>query len=377
MDARRLTAAIVSLVATLTAAWLVGPAAGASSGGDRAPLDVRVFAHVPDPGLPEGIAVARRRHGRRTIYVGTSPKDPGVAGKPPSKLFAYSRRGELKREWTIEGQDLSNPFYGLYGLALDGDGRVYAADAVPSRIVRLDPHTGQQDTYASIPDVPSCTLSGQTGNCSATLGDMKPFPNFPVFAPDGTMYMTDTAQALIWRITPGGGQPEVWLTDPGLESLFGPNGAQLTPDGGTLMFALTTQSSPLANPQRPAGLYTVPIQDDGSPGALELFWESSDAPDGFAIARSGNVYVALSSPFAPGLAVVSPQGEEIARVPENAAANAQLEVPFDAPANVAFLGRRALVTNHAFITRNPQHYAVLDVFAGERGAALFAPSLPG
>jgi hypothetical protein len=73
------------------------------------------------------------------------------------------------------------------------------------------------------------------------------------------------------------------------------------------------------------------------------------------------------------VAVISPHGEEIARTPESELENQQMEVPFDQPASAAFLGKRVLVTNHALFSRNPDHYAVLDVFADERGLPLFRP----
>ena len=346
----------------------------AASAGARGYLDVKLFAHVPAPGQPEGIAVGSDG----TVYVGTSPKDAlGIDGRPPSKLFAFNPDGSLARDWTVQGQDRNFQLYGLYGVTLDGADRVYAVDNVPPRIIRIDPRTGAQTTYAEFRDVPPCG-AGRTTDCSQTAADMKPFPNFAVFAADGTMYVSDNAQALIWRIPPGGGRPEVWFTDPGLETIFGPNGMELEAGGRTLMFALTTQNRPGQTPARPVGLYRLPIEQDGSAGQLSLFWGggSNDAPDGFALAASGNVYVADSNPLASGLVVVSPQGREIARTPANFFANQQLEVPFDQPANVAFLGQSVLVTNHAFLSHNSQHYAVLDVFTGETGLPLFRPFGP-
>jgi hypothetical protein len=50
-----------------------------------------------------------------------------------------------------------------------------------------------------------------------------------------------------------------------------------------------------------------------------------------------------------------------------------MEVPYDGPASVAFAGERVLVTNQTFPTAHPEHWAVLDVFVGERGLPLFRP----
>jgi DNA-binding beta-propeller fold protein YncE len=336
----------------------------------REPLDVDLFARVPDPGLPEGIAVGPDG----LVYVGTSPKDGNPLTRKPSKVFAYNSHGTLVHEYTIRGQDLTDPGYGLLGMAFDGDGLLYALDARPPRVVTLDPRTGTQHEYARFSNVPSCQVPGTAGRCSATVGDLNTFPDYPVFAPDGTLYVTDLFQALIWRIPRGGGTAQVWFTDPRLESLFGPNGIAFLPDGRTLVFALTTQGNPAAG-SAPAGLYKLPVRPNGAPGGLSLLWESrmDDGPDGFAIGASGKFYVALSN--ANAVAVVSPHGTELARTPSSQQENEQMEVPFDAPASVAFLGNRALVTNHAFISRNPEHFAVLDVFAGEPGRPLFRPRI--
>jgi sugar lactone lactonase YvrE len=345
--------------------------AATAHGRDR--FDVELFARVPDPGSPEGIAIDSDRR----VYVGTSPKEGGPLGaRRRSKVFVYDRRGELRREFLIRGQDLEEPFYGLLGMAFDGRDRLYAADAAPPRIVRLNPRTGVQRTYTRFRDVPPCDAVARSDNCSETTIDMASFPDYPVFAPDGTMYVTDLNQALIWRVPPGGGRPKVWFTEAGFESLFGPNGIQFLADGRTLLFALSTEGNPAAIPHRPSGLYRLRVRRDGTPGQPRLFWRAgiADVPDGFAIARSGNVYVALAGTTGNAVAVISPDGEETARAPASELENQQMEVPFDQPASAAFLGKRVLVTNHALFSRNPDHYAVLDVFAGERGLPLFRPT---
>ena len=61
--------------------------------------------------------------------------------------------------------------------------------------------------HARFRDVPSCGMAMRQSDCSATTGDLASFPNFAVFAPDGTMYVTDIQQALIWRVPRGGGRP--------------------------------------------------------------------------------------------------------------------------------------------------------------------------
>jgi hypothetical protein len=115
------------------------------------------------------------------------------------------------------------------------------------------------------------------------------------------------------------------------------------------------------------------VRRDGRAGELRRVWTSrpADGPDGIALARSGRIYVALS--IGNALAVVSPDGREVARFPATPEANARLAVPFDGPASLAFLGRRLLVTNQSPLRSNPASWALFDVWAGEAGVPLFHP----
>ena len=343
---------------------LVASAVAPAFAQDRPRLDVDVFARVGSPGQPEAIAVAPNG----TVYVGTNQQQRGDS-ELPSRIFAYSPRGELVREYVVSGQNLEEP-HGIQGLALDRDGVLYALDrAARARVFTLDPRTGEQRDYAEFRDVPRCPPAGPDGNCSATVLDNGPGPNFPAFGPDGSLYVTDIDQALIWRVPKGGGQPEVFFTDSRLENVFGPNGIQMMGDGRTLMFAVTAQSPSAGNPAI-GRLWKLPIGPDGKAGELEPFWESEpvDGPDGFAIAQSGNVYVALAG--ASKLVQVSPAGEEVARIPEQ-----QTDPPFDGPASVAFSGESVLVTNQSYPAGDPDHWVVFDVFTGEPGLPLFRPRI--
>ncbi|MBW3620990.1 MAG: SMP-30/gluconolactonase/LRE family protein [Actinobacteria bacterium] len=351
----------------LAAATLLGtPAEGRQS--PPGTLEVSLFTRVGDPGQPEGLWV----DDAGTVYVGTHNAGRGDADAP-SALFAYDPTGSLLREYVIEGQDLDAD-HGILGIAADADGVLYILDRAPARVLTLDPRTGDQATYATFHDVPVCAAADDD-QCSEAVVDLAPFPDYPVFAPDGTMYVTDLEQGLLWRVAPGGGEAEVWFTDARLESVFGPNGIQFLPDGRTLLFAQTGSTPPGATDPATGKLYTLPVASDGSPGELEVFWEGRpvDGPDGFAIARSGNVYVALAG--ANQVMVLGPDGSELARVPATPIGNQQQEVPFDTPASVAFLGGQVLVTNQSFFTGTESHWAVLAVDAGEEALPFFEPRI--
>jgi DNA-binding beta-propeller fold protein YncE len=359
-----------ALVCVAAACGLLACAAAAPAAPARPLYDVQVFARVPSPGSPEPVVVAPDR----TVYVGTNQAGKGsdADAAAPSRVFAFSPAGKLLRSYVLKGQPLGQD-HGIQGIAQDGDGLLYLLDrSADPRVVVLDPVTGAQRRYASFRDVPACSAAGRTTDCSATVNDAAAGPDYATFAPDGTLYVTDIDQALIWRVKRGGGKAEVWFTDPRLESVFGPNGIQFLPGGRTLLF-VNTGSNPQAGNPATGRLYRLPLKPDGRPGTLTQLWESRplDGPDGFAIGRSGRVYLALAG--ASQMVVLTQAGDELARFPATPLQNQQQEIPFNGPASVAFDGRRLLVTNQGFPEGTPDTWAVLDVWAGETGLPLFRP----
>src|SRR3712207_1584781 len=101
---------------------LAASPAGFAGAGGRERLDIRVFARVPEPGQPEPIAIGPDRR----IYVGTNQLMHGDRDAP-SRIFAYSPRGEIVRSYVIKGQPLEAD-HGIQGLAFDGRGRLFALD---------------------------------------------------------------------------------------------------------------------------------------------------------------------------------------------------------------------------------------------------------
>jgi sugar lactone lactonase YvrE len=359
--------ALKSAVAMLVLLALVA-AAGTALAGGRERLDIAVFARVPEPGQPGPIAIGPDRR----IYVGTNQLLHGDRDAP-SKIFAYSPRGEIVRSYVIKGQPLQGE-HGIQGLAFDGRGRLFALDRSDDpRVLVIDPKTGRQRTYSRFRDVPPCPPLGEARNCSATVSDRTAEPDYAAFGPGGALYVSDIEQALIWRVPRGGGRPSVWLTDSRFESPFGPNGVQFMEGGRRLLLAVTGTRPD--GPEVGAGaLFEIPLRGRRArAGVPETLWTSRpfDGPDGFAIARSGRIYLALAG--ASQIALLSPSGEEIDRAPASPFENQQEEIPVDSPGSVAFFGRRALVSNHSAIAGNPDSWAILDVWAGERGLSLYKP----
>ncbi|MEA2441678.1 MAG: hypothetical protein QOH76_3102 [Thermoleophilaceae bacterium] len=357
-------ATVLTLIAAVFAA-LATPAQA------RDRFDIRVLARVPAPGYPALSLVSGGR-----IYVGTFTNVMG-SDTGPSKVFAFARDGQLLREYTVAGQT-PGASHGVQVAAIDAQGRLYLLDQHPARVVTLDPASGKQTTYGTFKDVPPCLPAAATGDCSATTSDNEPEPDYAAWGTDGSLYVTDYTQGLVWRVPPGGGEAKIWLTDPLLDGAeFGPAGIVLMPDRRTLM--ISTSAGGVITPGDPTTgkLYTVPIGADGKPGALKKLWESGprEGPDGFALAASGNIYLALVGPGANQIVEIAADGKELARAPADPATNGQMEVPFDSPSSVQFDGTRLIVTNDAFFSGDQSHMVLFDVFAGEPGAPVYVPGV--
>jgi sugar lactone lactonase YvrE len=349
---RRFLTALLSLAAF---ASLVPEASSASR--PKRPLgDSRVVAHLPAaPGFPEGIAVAGRK-----MYV-SAPAQFGFKGE--GKVYAFdTRNGDLLREYTIAALD-PNQDHALVGLALDGNGHLYVLD-IQKGVVRIDLASGAQSIYAGpFPNLPPCSPGGATP-CSPTTTDQPPLPNDPAFDSKGFLYVTDSFQATIWRIPPGGGPPQIWFQDPVLEG--GANGLRMAPSGSKIYFVVSQGPNP--------AIYRLPRVERPNPKDLKLVHSYPEGPDGIAFGKSGKLYVALV--LSNEISVLKPDGSEVHRF-SGPARDDPAPVPWDSPANIAFdnASRALLVTNHAFFSGNADHFVVFDVFVKDRAQPLNQPTL--
>jgi sugar lactone lactonase YvrE len=362
----RLAALSVAALAALAAS---APVAG---GADRPRFDTRVLALVPTPGYPARAYV----HPNGRIYEGTYESDDGQA--VPSKVFEYSGAGQLQRSFTIEGQNIGQT-HGVQVAQSDSRGRLVLLDTSPARALILDPDSGRQSTYSSFPDLPLCS-SGTTGpDCSPATQDERAVPNYAAWGPDGSLYVTDYLQAVIWRVPPGGGEPEVWLASPKLDGIeFGTTGIMLAADHQTLFVGQGSSAGGGDGNPTTGKIYKVEIKPDGSAGELTSFYESgpTELPDGFAFAKSGNLYVPLAGP-ASQIAVVAPDGTEIERIGTAVSGDNGSAVPFDTPSGGTFLGTRFILANQSAIAGDATHQAILDVETGEPGLKPLIPKGAG
>ncbi len=348
----------------------LGAGVGAEGAASRARFDTRVLALIPRPGFPARAYVGRHGH----IYEGTYDNPSG--DKVPSRVLEYSRAGALLRSWTIKGQDLSGP-HGVQVATRDARGRLVLLDKSPPRVLTLNLHNGRQRTYARFPDLPACKAGAL--DCSPSVMDDPTTPNYAAWGPDGSLYVTDYLQAVIWRVPPGGGRPRVWVADARLDgSQFGATGIVLQADRRTLLVGMQSEGGGGAGNPTTGRIYSVKIRRHHKPGALEQLWESNplDGPDGFAIGRSGRVYVALT--VANQIAVISPKGQDIERFPSTPLSGENgSSVPFDNPSSAWFDGRNIVVANQSFIAGNAANQAILNVHVGEKGLRELIPRTAG
>ncbi len=366
LSSPRLATALVALL-LVSAAIFAGGASIARADGQRPLGDSQVFARVPTPpGFPEGIAVHEDR-----VYV----CGPAVFGNfQPSAVLAYDLdTGALVQTYPIQNQNFAFQ-HALAGCAFGKHDMLYVVDTQQG-IIRFDVNApgGPQQVYAApLPDLLTCaSVSGGTP-CSPTAIDLPPLPNDLIFDKDGNAYLSDSLQATIWRIAPGGGQPQIWFQDSQLDTAFGPNGIRIDPKGDTLHIAVTFDTF------GQGFIYTLPLVNQPSAADLTLFhqYTMGEGPDGIAFGKSGKLYVALAG--SNQISVLRPDGSEEARYsgPANDPANPGQPLPWANPANIAFNDKTGalLVTNHAIFFPNPgQFAAVFDVFVDDKAEPLAQP----
>jgi len=362
----------VAVTGAALATLLACAALPALAAKERARWDTRVLTLVGKPGFPARAYVAP--NGR--VYEGTYANPLG--GGKPSRVREYTGGGTLLRAWTVPGQNLSGE-QGIQVATSDSRGRLVLLDRDPARALVLNTRRNRFRTYARFPDLPPCGLGGVGSQCSPTVADDPPVPNYAAWGPGGALYVTDYLQAVIWRVPPGGGRPSVWLADPKLDgNEFGTTGIVL--DTNHRAFLVMQQSSAGGADGNPTTgkLYRVRMAAGHRAGPLKRIWESAplEGPDGFWSGRSGRIYVALAG--SNQLAVIGRDGRDRERFPSTPQSGDNgSPVPFDTPSSVMFKGTRLMVANQAFFGGDPTHQAILDVEAKERGVPEFIPPRAG
>lgn len=190
------------------------------------------------------------------------------------------------------------------GLAVGGDGCVYACDAAGRRVVRVDPDSRSATTWSAGPaDAPFV------------------LPNYPVFDAEGRLWVSDSGEwdarnGRIVAIAPGGGEATVASTAANGFT----NGLAISPDGAWLWVAESC----------PPLISRLPIGPGGTLGTREVVVDMPRmVPDGFAFTDDGRLLISCYRPDA----VFMWDGRALTLLVEDWAG-----VVLCAPTNVAFGG---------------------------------------
>ncbi|WP_193605590.1 SMP-30/gluconolactonase/LRE family protein [Nocardioides dongkuii] len=343
---RRLLPWLAALALVLPLATVPAAAAPAAPA-DREVWDTAVFSRVPAPGYPAYV----HAHTNGRVYAGTYVNS-GATGVP-SRVFEWSRRGQLLRSWPVPRQ-VRDGSHGVQVAQQTRGGRLVVLETSTRTVRTLDVRTGRWRRIARFPD--------------------GAVPNYATWGPDGALYVTDYHQPVIWRLARGSRTPRPWFRSSALEGTdFGTTGIRFRPGRRDLV---VSQQAVLDGSQLPVSgaLYSLKVRRSGAPGRLAKLWTSGalELPDGFGIGRSGHLYVALLG--TNQIVELTARGREVDRFPdlpltgENGSA-----IPFDTPCSATFLGTRVLVANQSAIAGDADHQAILAVEVGERGRAPYLP----
>ncbi len=363
---KSLIASIIScmLVALLAISGRVGVVLA-----DHPPIgQITPFASVPAaPGFPEGVVV----HGNRVFVSGAATF--GTAGKGPSAIQVFDRKtGALVSTIDVAGEALAFE-HAVSNIAVDGEGRIYALSTQLGliRFTKQGQSYTQQAYGTPVPDLPRCADVAPGTPCSPTQVDFPPIVNDIVFDPDGYAYVTDSFQATVFRYAPGGGAPQIWFQSPLFEGggfiPFGTNGMRFDPQRQYAYIAVSTY----IGAPNVGTIYRLPLVAAPTAADLQVFhqYTASEIPDQLAFDNNGNLYVSLA--LSNQISLLAPNGSETTRY-QSAPGDA---IPLDAPAGIAFDSRSKslLIVNHALLTGDASHFALLQMYVGNPGDPLEQP----
>ena len=240
---------------------------------------VERFATLPDGAAnPEGIAVDKRGN----VYVGTF----AVTGTPPGRLFVFDRDGDLRDEFQLAGS--SNLLLGVDFNPRTDD--LLVIDFGNARVLRVDPHNGSTEIFATVPPPPPGTSNGL---------------NALAFDRAGNVYISDSFQGVIWRTGPGGGVATAWVAHPLLTTAgfppFGANGMGFNRHENALFVANTGDDR----------VIRIPVAG-GAAGTPEVLTQAINGADGLIVDEQDNIWVTANQ--ADEIVVIDPSGKAIAKL---------------------------------------------------------------
>jgi sugar lactone lactonase YvrE len=262
---------------------------------------VEVLAFLPDlTGQPPGSGVKSSVEGLtvglpagpggvppadNNIYAASSGTNTGTTPLPngPANLFVIPPTCPTA-PCNIRQVAIANSSPIVNGLRFNPVTRaLWVLDAGNGQVLNVDTSTGGSSVLAS----------GFPAN--TTL-------NALTFDAAGNGYVTDSINGAIYRIPSGGGTPTTWSSDPRLRPLtgtatllpsFGANGIELSPVGCDPAGLLGPRcTSVLVANTANRNIVQIAVNSDGTAGGALTYTNGINGPDGIAIDRNNNVWVA-------------------------------------------------------------------------------------
>jgi streptogramin lyase len=236
--------------------------------------------------FPYGVAVT----GAGNIYVADSQNDTIRSITPGGAVATFA--GGVLTPGATDGTGTGARFNTPDGVAVDGSGNVYVADTNNHTIRKITP-AGVATTFAG------SALNPGSANGTGSAARFN-YPSGVAVDSAGNVYVADTANHTIRKITPGG----VVTTLAGLAGSFGPTDGTgsvarfygpsgVAVDGSGNVYVADTDNDTIRK-VTPAGVVTtlagtggIAGSADGTGAAARFYY-----PEGVAVDGSGNIFVA-------------------------------------------------------------------------------------
>lgn len=295
--------------------------AGSAHAWDRG--RVRTFAVMP-PGSsgPEGLEVGPRGH----VYVTGFGFTAAGSATGEGQLTVFDEKGRLLRQVPVHP---SSPH--LLGLAFHPhSGVLLVNDFGAGQVLAVNPRTGEAQPFITLPAV--LPHPGAAG-----LNDL-------TFDRAGNVYVSDSAQGIVWKAPSNGGVATAWIDDPLLRTTgippFGANGLRFN-RAETALFVANTGSDTVLK---------IPVVGSDPGGPAKIFANSINGADGVLVDERDHVWVVENQ--SDDVVVLDPTGKVVAKLGDFGGAIRKGEpVGLLFPASIRFSGRHLLVTNLALDLR--------------------------
>jgi DNA-binding beta-propeller fold protein YncE len=283
---------------------------------------VKTFAVLPSGSSgPEGLEVGPKGH----VFVagfGFIASGP-VTGQ--GQLTEFDEDGRLVRQVTVTPSSAH-----LLGLRFHPhSGALLVNDFGAGQVLVVDPRTGAAHPFITLPALPHPGGSG--------LNDI-------AFDRAGNVYVSDSAQGIVWKTPPNGGVATAWIDDPLLRTTavppFGANGLRFNREETALYVANTGNDT----------VVKIAIAGGSPSGPATVFSNSINGADGLLVDEHDDVWVVENQ--SDDIVVLDPTGKVIRKLGDfGGAIRRGSPVGLLFPASIRFSGRHLLVTNLALDLR--------------------------